>query len=73
MSKFNNLKSWTFIHDFNFSCDDEDHDVLFLHNEKPLLIPGCQPKGLCKLSFLLERYSRFLNANCPEIYCTNEE
>ncbi|KAJ6644593.1 Multiple inositol polyphosphate phosphatase 1 [Pseudolycoriella hygida] len=54
-----------------YDCEDGDNDVLFLHNEKPLQIPGCQPNGLCKQSFLLEKFSRFLDINCSNLYCTN--
>lgn len=53
------------------SCADGDNDVIFLHNEKPLRIPGCQSNGLCKLSLILERFSRFLDVNCLEIFCSN--
>ncbi|KAG4078988.1 hypothetical protein HA402_001643 [Bradysia odoriphaga] len=54
-----------------YDCADGDNDVLFLYNEKPLIIPGCQPNGLCKQSFLLEKFSRFLRANCEEMFCSN--
>lgn len=54
-----------------YDCAGGDHDILFLHNENPLLIEGCQPNGLCKLSMLLERLNRYLDVNCSEIFCTN--
>ncbi|CRK92187.1 CLUMA_CG005701, isoform A [Clunio marinus] len=54
-----------------YDCDGSDNDVLFLINETPLHIPGCQPNGLCKMSFLMERFGRFLNANCDEVFCRN--
>lgn len=54
-----------------FSCGEDDNDILFLHSEVPLQIPGCQSNGICKQSFLLERFSRFLNGNCAEMYCRN--
>ncbi|KAJ6642109.1 Multiple inositol polyphosphate phosphatase 1, partial [Pseudolycoriella hygida] len=33
-----------------YDCFDGDHDILFLYNEKPLRIAGCQSNGLCKMS-----------------------
>ena len=54
-----------------YECADGDNDVLFLNNEKPLQLPGCQPNGLCKASFLLNHFSRFINANCQEFFCTS--
>lgn len=51
------------------SCVDGDHDVQFLHNEKPLQIAGSN--GVCKLSLILERFGRFLNATCMDVFCTN--
>ncbi|KAJ6634878.1 Multiple inositol polyphosphate phosphatase 1 [Pseudolycoriella hygida] len=54
-----------------YDCDSGDNDVLFLYNEKPLQIPGCESNGLCKQSFIMERFSRFLEADCREVYCTN--
>ncbi|CAO1429342.1 unnamed protein product [Diamesa serratosioi] len=54
-----------------YDCPNGDNDVLFMFNEKPLVIPGCQSNGLCKVSFILQRYSRFLNANCASLYCSN--
>lgn len=53
------------------SCAGGDHDILFLHNENPLLLEGCQSNGLCKLSMLLERLNRYLDVNCSEIFCSN--
>jgi len=54
-----------------YDCADGDNDVLFLYNEKPLQIPGCDANGVCKQSLILERFSRFLNADCMALYCTN--
>ncbi|KAG4075107.1 hypothetical protein HA402_013502 [Bradysia odoriphaga] len=54
-----------------YDCPDADNDVLFLHNEKPLLIDGCQSNGLCKLAMILERFSRYLDVNCAESFCSN--
>lgn len=54
-----------------FDCADGDNDILFLWNEKPLQIHGCDANGLCKQSLILDRFSRYLNANCMEVYCTN--
>ncbi|XP_037024280.1 multiple inositol polyphosphate phosphatase 1-like [Bradysia coprophila] len=54
-----------------YDCGAEDNDILFLHSEVPLQIPGCQSNGICKQSFLMERFGRFLNANCAEMYCRN--
>ncbi|KAJ6648434.1 Multiple inositol polyphosphate phosphatase 1 [Pseudolycoriella hygida] len=55
-----------------FDCDEGDNDLLFLYNEKPLLVPGCDSNGVCKQSLIFQRFSRYLNANCMEVYCTNE-
>jgi len=54
-----------------YDCADGDHDVLFLYNERPLFIPGCQLNGLCKVNHILNRYQRLWNANCAQIYCSN--
>jgi multiple inositol-polyphosphate phosphatase/2,3-bisphosphoglycerate 3-phosphatase len=54
-----------------YSCADGDDDLLFLFNERPLQLVGCQANGLCKQAFVVERFSRFLNGNCDEIYCSN--
>ncbi|CAO1429350.1 unnamed protein product [Diamesa serratosioi] len=54
-----------------YDCADVDNDVAFFLNEKPLVIPGCQPNGLCKVNMILERYSRFLNANCSNLFCSS--
>lgn len=56
---------------FHFSCADSDNDILFLLNERPLHIAGCNPNGLCKQSLLLERFGRYLGADCMETFCTN--
>jgi len=54
-----------------YDCADGDNDILFLHNEKPLQIPGCSIDGVCKQSHIMQRYSRYLNANCDAVFCTN--
>jgi len=54
-----------------YDCVGDDDDLLFLFNERPLIIPGCQPNGLCKLQFIRERYSRFNNVNCAEVFCSS--
>lgn len=53
------------------SCPNGDNDVLFLMNEQPLLIPGCQTNGLCKVNYIRARYSRFLGVNCGTLACSN--
>lgn len=56
-----------------FSCLDGDHDMGFWLNEQPLLIPGCDlSTKLCKLSFILRRYQRFINANCEQMFCSSD-
>jgi len=56
-----------------YDCADGDHDLLFLLNERPLIIPGCGTEnGICKLSFILNRFQRFINANCSELYCSSD-
>ncbi|KAG5672852.1 hypothetical protein PVAND_002941 [Polypedilum vanderplanki] len=54
-----------------YSCADGDDDLLFLFNEKPLHINGCQPNGLCKQSLIVERFSHFMNGDCRQIFCSN--
>ncbi|CRK90524.1 CLUMA_CG004138, isoform A [Clunio marinus] len=53
------------------SCADGDHDLLFLYNERPLQIPGCQFNGLCKLSFIAQTFQRFVGANCSSLFCNS--
>ncbi|KAG4073282.1 hypothetical protein HA402_008628 [Bradysia odoriphaga] len=56
-----------------FDCDDEDHDLIFLLNERPILVPGCdQQTGVCKLSVIVNRFQRFLDANCPTFFCSSD-
>ncbi|XP_037046518.1 multiple inositol polyphosphate phosphatase 1-like [Bradysia coprophila] len=50
---------------------DGDNDLLFLFNEKPLKIPGCDSNGVCKQSLILKRFNRYLNSNCLEVACTS--
>jgi len=53
-------------------CDDGDHDLVFLLNERPILVPGCdQQSGVCKLSFILNRFERFIGANCETFFCSS--
>jgi len=54
-----------------YDCPDGDHDVLFLFNERPLFIPGCQLNGLCKVNHILNRYQRLWNANCEQTFCSS--
>ncbi|KAG4068683.1 hypothetical protein HA402_002374 [Bradysia odoriphaga] len=54
-----------------YDCDDGDNDLLFMFNEKPLQIAGCAANGVCKQSLIMERFSRFLEGNCMEIFCRN--
>jgi len=54
-----------------FDCPGGDNDLLFLHNENPMKIPGCKANGVCKQSLIMQRYSRYLNANCDSVFCTN--
>jgi hypothetical protein len=53
-----------------YNCQSGGDDVLFLMNEQPLVIPGCQSNGLCKVSDIVTRYSRFINANCATLSCS---
>lgn len=54
-----------------YDCPGGDNDVLFLINEQPLVIPGCQSNGLCKVSHIRQRYSRFIGQNCDVLACSN--
>ncbi|KAG5683997.1 hypothetical protein PVAND_013250 [Polypedilum vanderplanki] len=54
-----------------YNCAGVDNDdVLFLMNEKPLVIPGCASTGLCKVRDIVARYSRFISANCATLSCS---
>ncbi|XP_070502216.1 multiple inositol polyphosphate phosphatase 1-like [Chironomus tepperi] len=53
-----------------YNCASGGDDVQFIMNESPLVIPGCQMNGLCKVSHIVERYSRFYNANCDTLSCS---
>jgi hypothetical protein len=44
--------------------------VLFLLNEKPLMIPGCQSDGLCKTKYLMQKYGKFIGADCDKLACS---
>lgn len=74
--------SKTFLEDVNLSneieivspilsCADGDNDLLFLYNEIPLQIPGCDANGVCKQSLIIERLGHWLDADCMEIFCSN--
>lgn len=54
-----------------YSCAGNDDDLMFLINEQPLVIPGCQSNGICKSSFIRQRYQRFIAANCNTLACSN--
>lgn len=53
-----------------YNCAAGGDEALFLMNENPLKIPGCLSSGLCKVSYIVERYSRFINANCDVLSCS---
>ncbi|KAG4073781.1 hypothetical protein HA402_001005 [Bradysia odoriphaga] len=56
-----------------YDCDDDDDDLVFLLNERPILVPGCdQQTGVCKVSVFLDRFRRFLDANCEQYFCTTD-
>lgn len=55
-----------------YDCDDDDDDLIFLLNERPILVPGCdQQTGVCKVSVFLNRFRRFIDANCEEYFCSS--
>ncbi|XP_037025319.1 multiple inositol polyphosphate phosphatase 1-like [Bradysia coprophila] len=54
-----------------YDCADGDNDLLFLYNEIPLQIPGCDANGVCKQSLIIERLGHWLDADCMEIFCRN--
>lgn len=55
-----------------YSCGaGNDDDIMFLINEQPMVIPGCQTNGICKSSFLRQRYQRFIGADCNSLACSN--
>lgn len=53
-----------------YNCPGGENEVLFMINEHPLVIPGCQASGLCKVSHIRERYSRFIGQNCSNLACS---
>ncbi|CAG9801859.1 unnamed protein product [Chironomus riparius] len=53
-----------------YNCATGGDDVQFIMNESPLVIPGCQSNGICKVSHIVDRYSRFINANCDILSCS---
>ncbi|XP_070502369.1 multiple inositol polyphosphate phosphatase 1-like [Chironomus tepperi] len=53
-----------------YNCATGGDDVLFLMNEHPLVLPGCQSTGLCKVSHVVTLYNRFLTANCDALFCS---
>lgn len=56
-----------------FSCDGGDHDLIFLLNERPILVPGCDRQtGVCKLSVIINQFQRFIDADCSTLFCSNE-
>lgn len=63
-----------FVYDkMHYSCDDGDHDLVFLLNERPLLIPGCdQENAVCKLSVIVDRFQRFIDADCSTFFCSSD-
>jgi len=55
-----------------YDCDDGDHDLVFLLNERPILVPGCDVQtAICKLSFILSRFERFIGVNCENLFCSS--
>lgn len=69
----NKLQKQNLFELFIYSCDDGDNDLILMFNERPLVIPGCDATtGLCKQSVFVERYRRFLTANCSERFCSRE-
>ncbi|KAJ6644488.1 Multiple inositol polyphosphate phosphatase 1 [Pseudolycoriella hygida] len=56
-----------------YDCADGDHDLVFLLNERPILVPGCDIQtGICKLSFILSRFQRFIGVNCEDLFCSSD-
>lgn len=56
------------------SCaDDGENDLLFLLNEKPLRIAGCQSNGLCKQSLITQRFSRCSDGDCMKLFSNGSE
>jgi len=55
-----------------YDCDDGDHDLVFLLNEKPIWVPGCnQLTYVCKLSEIVNRLQRFVDADCETLFCSS--
>lgn len=54
-----------------YECPNEDEieKIKFFLNEKSLKFDWCT-RDLCNLSNFKKRYSLFVDANCPNIFCT---
>jgi len=55
-----------------YDCADGDHDLVFLLNERPFVFPGCRADGICKLSAVVNRLQRFVEADCEELFCSTD-
>ena len=53
-----------------YDCVTGGNEVLFLMNERPLVLPGCHSNGLCKISHIVQQYNRFLTENCDDLFCS---
>ncbi|KAJ6644136.1 Multiple inositol polyphosphate phosphatase 1 [Pseudolycoriella hygida] len=54
-----------------YDCEDGDVDLRFFLNERPILVPGCdQQTGACKLSTIVDRFQRFISADCSTFFCS---
>jgi multiple inositol-polyphosphate phosphatase/2,3-bisphosphoglycerate 3-phosphatase len=56
-----------------YDCAGGDNDVVFFWNERPIQLPapGCGLNGLCKINQVVSHYQRFLDANCPALFCSS--
>lgn len=50
-----------------FECDDGEPKVLTMHQERAVIIPGCPPEGLCKLSVLKAIFKESLECDFDAI------
>lgn len=55
-----------------YDCGDDDDDLVFLLNERPIVVPGCDAQtGVCKVSVFLDRFQRFIDADCEQFFCSS--
>lgn len=54
-----------------YECGTESN-VKFFINEQTLHLDWCSADGVCKLSDMQNKFARFKNAECDQIFCTRD-